>query len=195
MLAAELAAAAPLELRNGTPAEAGLSAERLERAAKLIEGQVASGQVGAASLLVARHGVIALHRGFHADPNAVFLLASITKPVTILSLMLLLERGQVALSDPASAYLPGFTGGERDKIRVRDLASHTSGLPDMLPENIELRRRHALLGEFVQHVYKTPLLFAPRSRFQYQSMGILLASEIVERQTGMRLRDFEQKEI
>ncbi len=195
MLATTAMGAQPDKLRNGTPAEAGLSPERLERAAKLIEAQVESGQVGAASLLVARHGVIALHRGFRVEPEGVFLLASITKPVTILALMLLVERGQVLLSDPASVYLPEFTGGDRDQIRVRDLATHTSGLPDMLPENVELRRRHAPLSEFVQHVVKTPLLFPPRTRFRYQSMGVLLAAEIVERQTHMRLRDFEEKEI
>ena len=65
----------------------------------------------------------------------------------------------------------------------------------MLPENIELRRAHAPLSEFVRHTYTTPLLFPPRSEFRYQSMGILLAAEIVERLSGMRLRDFEKQEI
>jgi len=65
----------------------------------------------------------------------------------------------------------------------------------MLPENIELRRAHAPLGEFVRHVYTTPLLFAPQSEFRYQSMGILLAAEIVEKLSRMRLRDFEKQEI
>src|SRR6266542_3134607 len=56
---------------------------------------------------------------------------------------LLVERGMVALEDPVSFYLPEFRGGQRDKVRVLDLLSHTSGLPDMLPENTELRRQHA----------------------------------------------------
>src|SRR5262249_31795434 len=81
------------------------------------------------------------------------------------------------------------------KVRVRDLLSHTSGLPDMLPENTELRRSHAPLSEFVKRTFTTPLLFAPRTGFHYQSMGVLLAGEIVERVSGARLRDFEKREI
>ena len=101
--------------------------------------------IGAASILVARRGTIVLHRGLGrlsrqdgspaVTPDSVFLLASITKPVTACSLMLLVERGKVSLNDPVSRYLPEFTGVDRDKARVRDLLSHTSGMPDMLPEN------------------------------------------------------------
>jgi CubicO group peptidase (beta-lactamase class C family) len=65
----------------------------------------------------------------------------------------------------------------------------------MLPENLDLRRAHAPLSEFVRHTYGTPLLFSPRNEFRYQSMGILLAAEIVEKLSGMKLRDFEKKEI
>ena len=64
------------------------------------------------------------------------------------------------------------------KVLVRDLLSHTSGLPDMLPENTELRRAHAPLSEFVERTYKTPLLYSPGTSFRYQSMGILLAGAI-----------------
>src|SRR5260221_4001896 len=65
----------------------------------------------------------------------------------------------------------------------------------MLPENTELRRKHAPLSEFVKRSYTTPLLFTPGTAFRYQSMGILLAAEIVERISGMPLREFERKEI
>src|SRR5205085_4454596 len=114
---------------------------------------------------------------------------------TATALMMLVERGQASLQDPVSAYLPEFTGGERSKVRVLDLLAHTSGLPDMLPENTELRRAHDPLSEFVKRAYTTPLVFSPGTAFRYQSMGILLAAEIVERISGMALRDFERKEI
>jgi CubicO group peptidase (beta-lactamase class C family) len=193
------------QLKPESPSAAGMSRSQLERASGLIQSEIDSGRVGAAAILVARHGRVVLHRGFGrlspapgappVHPDSVFLLASITKPVTACSLMLLVERGLVSLGDPVSRYLPGFTGGERDIVQVRDLLRHTSGLPDMLPENIELRRAHAPLGKFVSHVYATPLLFSPRSEFRYQSMGILLAAEIVEKLSGIHLRDFERKEI
>ena len=193
------------QLRTAPPSSAGVSAELLDQAAQLIRTQVDSGAVGAAAILVARDGRIVLQKGFGklspaqdappVTPESVFLVASITKPVTVASLMLLVERGLVSLNDPVNRYLPQFTGADRDAVRVRDLLSHTSGLPDMLPENTELRRSHAPLSVFIQHVYSTPLLFKPGTSFSYQSMGILLAAAIVEKTTGMALRDFEKKEI
>jgi CubicO group peptidase (beta-lactamase class C family) len=188
--------AAALTLAPADAAAVGMSAAQLGRAVAILERETREGRVHAAAILVARDGRIVLHQGFgKAQPDTVFLLASITKPVTACALMLLVERGQVSLADYASRYLPEFTGGYRGEVRVRDLLSHTSGLPDMLPENIALRRAHAPLSEFVKGAMRTPLLYRPRTGFQYQSMGILLAAEIVERVTEMRLRDFEKREI
>jgi CubicO group peptidase (beta-lactamase class C family) len=205
LLALAMAIGARPQLRPAAPESVGMSGERLELAAGRLAAEVQAGRVGAASILVARRERIVLQkafgrRGFARDtppvnPESVFLLASITKPVTACALMLLVERGQAALSDPVSRYLPEFTGGDRARVRVKDLLSHSSGLPDMLPENTELRRAHAPLSEFVKHTFTTPLLYPPGTSFRYQSMGILLAGEIVERLTGMRLRDFEAKEI
>jgi len=193
------------QLTTDAAARPGVSQRQLDRASQLIQSEVGSGKLGAAAILVAHRGHIVLHRGFgrlsaapdspEVQPDSVFLLASITKPVTACSLMLLVERGLVSLRDPVQRYLPEFQGGERDKVQVRDLLRHASGLPDMLPENIELRRAHAPLDEFVRHVYKTPLLFPPGSEVRYQSMGILLAAQIVEKLSGMTLRDFEKQEI
>lgn len=193
------------QLRTADPSAAGMSAARLAHAARLLEAETSSGRILAASLLVARDERIVLHQAFGrigpnpgarpTAPDTIFLLASITKPVTACALMLLVERGLVSLDDPVSRYLPEFKGEDRQAARVRDLLSHTSGLPDMLPENIELRRAHAPLAEFVRHSMTTPLLFPPRTDFRYQSMGILLAAEIVERVSGKRLREFLKQEL
>jgi CubicO group peptidase (beta-lactamase class C family) len=193
------------QLRTGDASSAGMSPERLSNAAALLERETSSGRVLAASLLVARDDRIVLHKGFgrlapdpssqRTAPGTIFLLASITKPVTACALMLLVERGLVSLDDPVRRYLPEFKGDDRRNTRVRDLLSHTSGMPDMLPENTELRRAHAPLAEFTRRAMTTPLLFAPRTDFRYQSMGVLLAAEIVERISGKRLRDFLKQEI
>jgi CubicO group peptidase (beta-lactamase class C family) len=179
-----------------------MSEAGLRRAAALLETEVREGRVLAASIAVARHGKIALHRGFGrmaegpgarpADHDTVFLLASISKPVTATALMMLVEQGRVSLDDAASVYLPAIA---HKQIRVRDLLSHTSGLPDMLPENTELRRANAPLSEFVSRALKTSLLYQPGTDFRYQSMGTLLAGEIVERISGMRLRDFLKRDL
>jgi CubicO group peptidase (beta-lactamase class C family) len=193
------------QLRPGDPASVGISRAGLDRVQAMLEAEVREGRVGAASILIARRGTIVLHKSFGhlsqtpdspaAEPDSVFLVASITKPVTATALMMLVERGKVSLGEPVSTYLPEFKGGERSKARVLDLLAHTSGLPDMLPENTELRRAHAPLSEFVKRSYTTPLLFTPGTGFRYQSMGILLAAEIVERISRMPLREFERKEI
>lgn len=183
------------QLPRSEPAAEGMDKTRLARASSLLSAEVKAGRVAAASILVARHGRVVLHEGFGAEPDAVYLLASISKPVNAVALMLLVERGLVALDDPASRYLPELKGDSREAIRVRDLLTHTSGLPDMLPQNTELRRAHAPLSEFVKGVFTTPLLYQPRSGFQYQSMGTLLAGEIVERVSGEKLRDFQKREI
>ncbi|MBM3278574.1 MAG: beta-lactamase family protein [Candidatus Handelsmanbacteria bacterium] len=192
-------------MKTIAPAQAGISAKMLELAGQRLAEAVAAGQLTAASLVVARHGSLVFAQGYGClspdpaspavQPDSVFLLASITKPVTAGALMRLVDRGQISLDDPVNQYLPEFQGGERPQVKVRHLLSHTSGLPDMLPENTALRRAHAPLGGFVEGALRTPLLYSPGKGFAYQSMGTLLAGEIVERVSGKRLRDFEQEEL
>ena len=168
-----------------------LRQDRLDRARALVEQNIASGEVREAALLVRQDGRTLAS----IKPDRVFLLASITKPMTATAVMILADRGRLRLEDPAHKFIPEFTGGDRDLITIRHLLTHTSGLPDMLPENTDLRRRHAALSEFVAGTCKTPLLFKPGTEVKYQSMGILLASEIVERLTRMPLRDFLRREL
>ena len=193
------------QLQTGTPSEVCMSAKALKRASAVLASEIERGRITAAVILVARDNTIVLAEGFgrlspdlDAPPvttDAIFLLASITKPVTACALMRLVDQGLISLRDPVSLYLPEFNGDERHKICVRHLLSHTSGLPDMLPENHELRRARAPLSEFVRLTLQTPLLYTPTTGFAYQSMGVLLAGEIIERITGKRLRDFEHEEI
>jgi CubicO group peptidase (beta-lactamase class C family) len=70
-------------------------------------------------------------------------MASITKPVTYLGAMRLVERGLFSLSDRVTRYLPEFAAHGKEDTLVVHLFTHTSGLPDMLPDNTELRRQHA----------------------------------------------------
>ncbi|MDA0333983.1 MAG: serine hydrolase [bacterium] len=192
-------------LTPGAPADVGLSATALARAADLLTAAVDANRISAASLTVARHGRLVHRQAFGrqrpeagaraVEADSIFLLASITKPVTACAMMLLVDRGLVSLDDPVQLHIPEFVGWDKAKIRVRDILSHISGMPDMLPQNTCLRQAHAPIGRFVDGAIHTRLLFRPHSAFRYQSKGILLAAEIVERTTGMRLRDFEQQEI
>jgi CubicO group peptidase (beta-lactamase class C family) len=122
---------------------------------------------------VARRGPVVLASGFGrrsgepaapaVDADSVFMLASITKPITAMALMMLVEEGALSLADPVRLHIPGFSEGERAAAtvrllrtptprhgglmrwchQVRQLLTHTAGLPDMLPENLALREvRH-----------------------------------------------------
>ncbi len=126
-----------------------MSADQLERAFDLLTAATEAGQIGAASLTVTRHGKEVFARGCGqqhprtgqpVDADSIFLLASITKPVTACALMILVDRGLISLNDPAIDYLPEYTGGDRPAVKVRHLLSHISGMPDMLPENTSLRQ-------------------------------------------------------
>ena len=159
--------------------------DAIKVAGNLIQEQVDAGVIDAATFYL-RLGDRVEQRWFGQahSMDAMFLLGSITKPMAITGVMTLVDEGEIDLSDRVVKYLPEFSEGERKEVTLRQLFTHTSGLPDQLPENSELRKRHAPLSEFVAGAMRTPLLFKPGTRYNYQSMGILLAAEIAQRITG-----------
>lgn len=163
----------------------------LEEAASMVQQTVAAGKIRAAALYVSTPGG-AFQRGFGAakTPDAIFLIASITKPMTAAGVMKLVDAGELRIDDPIRKFIPEFSEGDRSLITIRHALTHTSGLPDQLPENVELRQRHAPLSEFVKHSIRTPLLFKPGARHKYQSMGILLAAEVAQRITRKPFPEF-----
>ena len=167
------------------PLIAAVRQDKLDAAAAVLTEAAAVGRVSAAVLYV-RHGKSVFAKSFGASKSAddIFLLASISKPISVAALMTLYEQGKFRLDDPVKKFIPEFTGGARDKITVRQLLTHVSGLPDQLPENRSLRKRHAKLSEFVERALRTSLLFAPDSQYKYSSMGILVASEVAHRISG-----------
>jgi beta-lactamase class C len=169
---------------------------KLDEAARLVEKSADQGKVRAATLCV-RQGSYKFQRAFGEakTPDAIFLIASITKPMTATGIMILADRGELRLSDPVHKFIPEFSEGDRKLITIRHVLTHTSGLPDQLPENVELRRRHAPLQEFVERAIKTPLLFKPGAQVKYQSMGILLAAQVAERITGKPFPQFLAREL
>jgi beta-lactamase class C len=167
----------------------------LLEADRLIAAQVQSGDVSAAALLVRRADFEFARAYGKAQLQTPFLLGSPTKPMTVSAVLLLRDRGQLQLSDPVCNFLPQFKGDGREAVTIKHLLTHTSGLPDMLPENAELRKRHAPVSQFVEQTCRTPLLFPPGTKVSYQSMGILLAGIIVEKITGQPLASFMQENI
>lgn len=157
----------------------------------IIASAVGSGKLESAVLRVESRGKVYEKAFGKARVDSPFLIASITKPMTATAAMILCERGKLSLDDLASKHLPGVD----KRLTLRHLLTHTSGLPDMLPDNDDLRRRNAPLSEFVKGAMKVPLAFEPGTKVQYQSMGILLAAEIVERSSKRPLREFLHDEL
>ena len=180
-------------LRNGFAAS---NREAMQAAAQLIQKHVDAGTIESAVLHV-RHGGEKIERAFGkaAAADAPFLLGSITKTMTAAAAMVLVDRGELRLSDPVMKFIPEFSEGARKDVTIAHLLTHTSGLPDQLEENNALRSRHAPLADFVRGTVRTPLLFAPGTKYHYQSMGILLAAEIIGRITKMPLPDFLAAQI
>jgi CubicO group peptidase (beta-lactamase class C family) len=186
------------------PAAAGFDPDRLDRAFALVERWVASDAVPAATLCVGRRDGGLPPRFFgrqHPDrpgplrPDALFLVASITKPVTATAVMLLVERGQLALHDRVADVVPAFALGGKQDVTVLHLLTHTSGLPDMLPENERLRREHRPLATFIDEICRLELAFPAGTQVSYQSMGTAMLGEIVRQVSGTPLPEFLRREL
>lgn len=200
-------AGASSHLPQVEPAELQIDAQRLQRAFDLLERWTTGpdAAVPSAAVLVGRHGKSLAPRFFgrqgpepDAPPirrDAMFYMASVTKPIIYTAGMLLVERGLLNLNDRVTRYLPEFTGGGKEHAQVLHLFTHTSGLPDELPNNAELRSSQAPLSAFVEASLKTDLLFAPGTQFSYASCGTILTAEIVQRLSGLSIREFVRREI
>jgi CubicO group peptidase (beta-lactamase class C family) len=170
--------------------------EQFEAASQVLDKATSGGQVSAAVLHVVRkEQSFSKYFGAAKSSDAMFLLGSISKPICVTALMVLFDQGQFRLEDPAKKFLPTFTGDGRERITIRDLMTHVSGLPDQLPENDVLRRSHADLNEFVEKAIRTPLVFEPGTRYRYSSMAILLATHVAELISGTNIRDLVAKTV
>jgi len=180
----------------GTPLLAALRQERLDEATALLARATADGQVAAAVLHVTQREA-SLTRSFGKAQNehAMFLLGSISKPIAMTALMTLFDQGEFKLDDRLTKFIPKFTGDGRELVTMQHLLTHVSGLPDQLPENDELRRKHAPLAEFAEHAIRTPLTFSPGSKYQYSSMAILLASRVAELISGTEIRKLVDRAV
>jgi CubicO group peptidase (beta-lactamase class C family) len=118
------------------------------------------------------------------DSAAIFDLASLTKLFTATALLVLNDRRALALDDPVVSILPEFAGPDarRQRVTVRHLLTHTSGLPAHVNFRDEVGAA-AVIGR----VCATPLVAAPGDAVQYSDLGFMLAGEIVARVTRLPL--------
>ena len=141
--------------------------------------------------------------------DSVFWIASQSKPITAAALMILVDEGRVNVNDPVEKYLPEFKGQQlnvsadpakpelkapRHPILVREVLSHTSGLP--FKTVIEEPTLDILSLEARVKIYaKEPLLFEPGTKSKYANAGINTAGRIVEVVSGMSFEKFLDERI
>jgi CubicO group peptidase (beta-lactamase class C family) len=190
------------------PEDVGIDAARLRTAYALLDAWTGGrpAAVPGGAILVGRHGkALPPHfsgrQGPEPDappirPDGLFLMASLTKPVVCTGAMVLVERGLLNLTDPVVRYVPEFAANGKEGTLVGHLFTHTSGLPDMLDNNVELRRTHAPIQTFLDAASaETVPLFEPGTKLSYQSMGTAVVAEIIQRLSGMTTADFLKREL
>ena len=190
-------------LRYGCPEDAGMSSDRLKEADKLIRRAISEGAFPGAVFLIARSGVIVMHRAYGRavsviedqrpmTPDTIFDLGSITKPVaTATSAMILLERGRLMLRDPVSRYIPEYAGNGRDDVTIHNLLTHTSGLPAWKPLYERCRSRE----DFLRQICNMELEHPPGSKVVYSCLGFMLLTFIIERVVGESLASYSKRMI
>ena len=118
------------------------------------------------------------------DLHTVWDLASLTKVVGMTTAMMqLVEQGKVSLDAPVQRYLPEWRGSGKDRVTVRHLLTHSSGLPAWR----ELYKETSTAAEARQMVLDTPLDTAPGVRMVYSDLGAILAGLLIERVSGESL--------
>jgi len=133
--------------------------------------------------------------GSAGTPERVFIIASISKPIIATGAMVLKDRGKLALRDRVVRFVPEFRGGGRDEVTIQNLLTHTAGLPDNLPQIHQLLARQVGLDEIFAATCKVPLLFKPGDALSYSNLGVLVLKEIMERITGLPLKEFLKMEV
>ena len=196
LIAAVLLRAA--ELPRATPESVGVSGEKLQAVTALLRQFVADRKISGAVAAVARKGKliylepVGLQNVESKAPMtdaSLFRVYSMTKAVTAVAVMMLIEEGKLRLDDPASKYLPEFrsvqvqdggTGALRDparEITIKDLLLHTSGLShrtsDLYRER-RVRSRAQALPQFVTSITRAPLVEDPGTRFRYSEATTVL---------------------
>lgn len=156
------------------------------------------------SIAVVRHGQLVLAKGFgYADlservpvsADTVFRLASITKEFTAAALLHLQEEGELSLDDRIGDYLPNYpAAGQR--ITIRDLLSHTSGLSDVAVIPIFEEGGVGYTRErIIDLVASQPLDFEPGTGHSYSNVGFIIAGMVIEEATGTTYGDYVTDEI
>jgi CubicO group peptidase (beta-lactamase class C family) len=171
-----------------------------------MEARIAAGEIAGAVTVVGDEqrilhfdavGSADLEADAKLQGDALFWVASMTKPITATALMMLAETGALCLDDDVSGHLPEFSGlkdadGKAVVVTIRQCLSHTSGLAEV---SMEETREVTDLADLTPLIAAKPVQFAPGSKWQYSQSSINTAARIVEVVSGMSFADFLDRRI
>ena len=219
-----------ISAQAGTATSAGFSIERLERLHQAMKGFVDRREAGGIVTLVAREGKTVdvyatgfqdVEKGVPMKADSIFRIASMTKPVTSVAIMMLFEEGKLFLTDPVSRFIPAFKGTQvlegtgadakpvaaRRAITIRDLLAHKSGITyGFLAGGVAganyrnagvtdgLTTSPMTLEENINKLAAQPLVSHPGERFNY-SLSTDVLSRVVEVASGQPYQAFVRERI
>jgi len=183
------------------PAESGNPAIRAA-IDKFIDAQDISGAV---TVVVSKDKVLALDTIGFADiarkkpmePNTLFWQASMTKPLTGISILMLQDEGKLRVSDPVEKFIPEFAAlktpsGQPAHITIEQILTHTSGLGE--GDAAAIKGAHTL-ADLIPIYLASPMLYVPGDHWRYTQSGINVAARIVEVASGLSFDNFVSKHI
>lgn len=208
----------------------GMCSQRLARIKPVMEHYVAQGLVPGTVTMVARRGKVVhfetsgyqdVERETPMAKDSIFRIASMTKPIVSLALMMLYEEGRLQLHDPIAKYLPAFakmqvmvkdvegkvsTVPAQRAINIRHILTHTAGFASehadsfagfdnrLYKEIVRPWDRSGTIGDFVERLAQAPLLFEPGKHWHY-SRATCVVGHLVEVISGKNLKAFLQERI
>lgn len=220
-------------LQPVAPEKEGFSQERLQRIDTLLNGYIQRSKIAGVDALIVRHGNIVYHKAFgykdvtekvSLQSNDMFRIASQTKAVATIGLMILFEEGKFLLEDPVSKYIPEFknpgvlktfnpldssytTEPAKNEITIRHLITHTSGIDYPVIGSEEAKAiygkagisagfepRARKLADQVKILATMPLMHNPGEKWTY-GLGIDVVGYLIEVLSGQSLNDFLQQRL
>lgn len=205
------------------PEKAGLSSEVLEKIAPAMQVYIDKGQLPGFSTVIAKNGKIVhfqtlgmrdVENQKPVQADTIFRIYSMSKPITSVAVVILLQEGHFKLDDPVEKYLPEFKGMKvfneeqteshdaKNKMTIKHLLTHTSGLTygwgnkpiDKLYGELKIFRRGSTLKDMSQKLAKIPLLHEPGQRWTY-GVSTDLLGYLVEVVSGMPFEEFLKTRI
>ena len=180
-----------------------------EKIDQLLTEQCASGQIPAAVAMVSLHGRVIHHAAYGVArkiekdgttlsiPDAMttshlFDIASLTKvTATTTALLILANRGAIAIDDQVKKYLPSFSGPTKDSVTLRHLLTHTGGLIEWYPMYYRSSTRKSTL----ELICSLPLAWPVGKVRKYSDLGFTLLGAIIEQVSGKPLETFTEEEV